>query len=797
MPTSRSSSRSRTPRSRTCARASPPAARSSSARRAGSTRCPRCMTRSCRTGGRDAVGGQLLGRRERGARHRRRGRPRVDATAGFDGASDRDAPRRQEGRAVGHRARDRARGATPAAASRCRSPSVRVGHVPGTHELIFDAPFEQIRCARGARPARVRRGRARRRALARGADACRASTPCTTCSPGPARRRARSMSHDGADRADAARLRHGARHAVHGRRRASTSRRCARFVEWQLAEGIDFLVPCGSTGEAATLTLDEQRRVVEIIVERGGAGACRSSPAPARTTPRRRSSCRARCAPRARRTCCTSSPRTTSRRSAASPRTSARSPTPSTCRSCSTTCRAAPASNIEAETTLRARGGRERRRGEGGVGRPRAGARDPPRPAGRLRRALRRRRAHARHHGARRRRAHLRRVERDAAADGRALRACAAGDLVAARALHARLAPWMRAAFVESNPIPVKAALAMLGRMQNVLRLPLVPLDRRASTASSPRRCTPWARWTAPSIHRRGSRDASTMQELQDRRPRSSRDAVRRPRCRATRPRPSSSCSTALERGELRAAARDADGRWHAVPWVKRGILLGVPRRPDRRHVAAGRRRARRIPVLRQAHVPAARDCGSSRGVRVVPGGSTIRRGAYLAPGVVCMPPMYVNVGAWVGRGHDGRLARARRLVRADRRARAPERRGADRRRARAGERVARRHRGRRRSSAATAACTRAPSCARAPCSPPASCSRAARRCTISCARRVYRATPDAPLEIPEGAVVVPGARRVRGDWGEAQGLSLQTPVIVKYRDERTDLATALEAWLR
>jgi 2,3,4,5-tetrahydropyridine-2-carboxylate N-succinyltransferase len=61
----------------------------------------------------------------------------------------------------------------------------------------------------------------------------------------------------------------------------------------------------------------------------------------------------------------------------------------------------------------------------------------------------------------------------------------------------------------------------------------------------------------------------------------------------------------------------------------------------------------------------------------------------------------------------------------------------------------------------------------------------------------VYRAAADAPLEIPEAAVVVPGARRVRGAWAEGEGLSVQTPVIVKYRDEKTDIATALEAWLR
>jgi len=61
----------------------------------------------------------------------------------------------------------------------------------------------------------------------------------------------------------------------------------------------------------------------------------------------------------------------------------------------------------------------------------------------------------------------------------------------------------------------------------------------------------------------------------------------------------------------------------------------------------------------------------------------------------------------------------------------------------------------------------------------------------------IIRGTADTPLEIPVGAVVVPGARRVKGDWAEAEGIALQTPVIVKYRDEKTDNATALESWLR
>jgi 2,3,4,5-tetrahydropyridine-2-carboxylate N-succinyltransferase len=61
----------------------------------------------------------------------------------------------------------------------------------------------------------------------------------------------------------------------------------------------------------------------------------------------------------------------------------------------------------------------------------------------------------------------------------------------------------------------------------------------------------------------------------------------------------------------------------------------------------------------------------------------------------------------------------------------------------------------------------------------------------------VYRGDAQRALEIPAGAVVVPGARRIRGEWAAEQELSLQTPVIVKYRDEQTDLATTLEAWLR
>jgi 2,3,4,5-tetrahydropyridine-2-carboxylate N-succinyltransferase len=61
----------------------------------------------------------------------------------------------------------------------------------------------------------------------------------------------------------------------------------------------------------------------------------------------------------------------------------------------------------------------------------------------------------------------------------------------------------------------------------------------------------------------------------------------------------------------------------------------------------------------------------------------------------------------------------------------------------------------------------------------------------------VHRGDAGRPLVIPENAVVVPGARGVKGSWGQEQGIALQTPVIVKYRDQKTDAATALESWLR
>ena len=112
----------------------------------------------------------------------------------------------------------------------------------------------------------------------------------------------------------------------------------------------------------------------------------------------------------------------------------------------------------------------------------------------------------------------------------------------------------------------------------------------------------------------------------------------------------------ALESGRVRAAERDAAGRWKAVPWVKQGILLAFragfvvdmspPIGPD-----TGTRKPASPFRFFDKHTLPFRELRIEDSVRVVPGGSSIRRGAYVAPGVVCMPPMFINAGAWIGGG--------------------------------------------------------------------------------------------------------------------------------------------------
>jgi 2,3,4,5-tetrahydropyridine-2,6-dicarboxylate N-succinyltransferase len=245
----------------------------------------------------------------------------------------------------------------------------------------------------------------------------------------------------------------------------------------------------------------------------------------------------------------------------------------------------------------------------------------------------------------------------------------------------------------------------------------------------------------------------------------------------------------ALEAGTVRAAARDADGQWTAVPWVKRGILLGF------RVGVMVSERVGPFAFIDKDTFPA-RALTVADGVRIVAGGSAVRRGSHLAPGVICVPPMYVNVGAWVGRDS---LIDSHALVGSC---------------AQVGERV-------HLSAAAQLGGVLEPvnaapvvieddviiggncgvyegTVVRAGAVLGAGVILTRSTPVYDLVReQVYRGTGGAPLEIPAGAVVVPGARSVGRGWGKDQGLALQTPVIVKYRDDKTEAAVALEEWLR
>ena len=246
----------------------------------------------------------------------------------------------------------------------------------------------------------------------------------------------------------------------------------------------------------------------------------------------------------------------------------------------------------------------------------------------------------------------------------------------------------------------------------------------------------------------------------------------------------------ALGAGEIRAAEPDASSPtgWRVNAWVKQGILLGF-RFGDTVDMTGG------LPFYDKDTMPLKRP-GVAGGIRIVPGGSSIRDGAYVAKGVICMPPMYINIGAYVG---EGTLVDSHALV--------------------------------------------------------GSCAQVGRRVHISAGAQIggvlepvgalpviiedevliggntgvyegaviqtraviaagtvltgstpvydlprgiiIKPEPGQPLVIPAGAVVVPGARAVTVGHGREWGLSLATPVIVKYRDDRTDTRTELEAWIR
>lgn len=249
----------------------------------------------------------------------------------------------------------------------------------------------------------------------------------------------------------------------------------------------------------------------------------------------------------------------------------------------------------------------------------------------------------------------------------------------------------------------------------------------------------------------------------------------------------------ALSAGVVRAAAPDAASPtgWAVNSWVKQGILLGF-RFGDLVNASMDHGK---WPFFDKDTLPM-RGFDVASGVRLVPGGSSVRDGAYLAPGVIAMPPMYVNIGAYVG---EGSMIDSHALVGSC---------------AQVGARV-------HVSAAAQIGGVIEPVGAlpvivedevlvggntgiyegaviKA-------------RAVIGAGTiltgstpvydlpngRIIRPEAGQPLVIPEGAVVVPGARAVTEGPGVEWQLSLATPVIVKYRDSRTDTRTELERWIR
>ncbi len=244
-----------------------------------------------------------------------------------------------------------------------------------------------------------------------------------------------------------------------------------------------------------------------------------------------------------------------------------------------------------------------------------------------------------------------------------------------------------------------------------------------------------------------------------------------------------------LNRGELRSAEPDGEGGWQTNGWVKKGILLGFRSGTLADHSTPD------FPFFDKQNLPLRR-LTAEDSVRLVPGGSSIRDGAYVAPGVICMPPMYINIGSYVDEGSMvdshalvGTCAQIGRNVHLSAAAQIGgvlEPIGANpviveddvmvggncgvyegtivRRRAVLA------------SGVVLTASTRVYDLVN---------------------ERVISGSIDTPLEIPEGAVVVMGSRSVAGSFAADNGLSIATPLVVKYRDEKTDARTAMEEGLR
>ena len=245
----------------------------------------------------------------------------------------------------------------------------------------------------------------------------------------------------------------------------------------------------------------------------------------------------------------------------------------------------------------------------------------------------------------------------------------------------------------------------------------------------------------------------------------------------------------ALTAGQLRAAEKVA-GRWQTNGWVKEGILLGF-----RIGKLAESGDPRVLSFVDKDTYPT-RHFAASEQIRVIPGGSSVRAGAYVASSVVCMPPMFINAGAYVD---EGTMVDSHALVGSC---------------AQVGKRV-------HISAAAQIGGVLEPINA----SPViieddvlvgGNCgiyegTQVGARAVLGAGTiltrstplfdtvkgEIYRATQGEPLRVPENAVVVPGSRAITKGKAAEWGLSLYAPVIVKYRDEKTDRGVELEDLLR
>ena len=248
-----------------------------------------------------------------------------------------------------------------------------------------------------------------------------------------------------------------------------------------------------------------------------------------------------------------------------------------------------------------------------------------------------------------------------------------------------------------------------------------------------------------------------------------------------------------LSAGHVRAAEPDASTAtgWRVNTWVKEGILVGFRCGSITTFPSVNNN----SPYLDKDTLPL-RHLSTDSKVRLVPGGSSVRDGAFLGNGVICMPPMYINIGAYVG---DGSLIDSHALVGSC---------------AQVGQRV-------HVSAAAQIGGVLEPVGALPVIiedevlvggntglyeGAVVKCRAVIAAGTILTGStpiydlpngRIIKPADGHPIVVPEGAVVVPGGRAVTTGAGPEWGLSLATPVIVKYRDDRTDTKTELEAWLR